>query len=245
MNRQQLQSKVFQAAEQTLSRQHYVSAIDILTGIGLLQPVHVQEWRKGKIPYLEKVIQGNLGKISYAMSCFRRWATQQGLKPSQTAYLARTRTNKQELQFSKSSDPNIEYAYRTHYVSPLLSVKKQQKIQEKLDKPPELVVFITLKEAQCTRCQKELERSSFLYREADQSLCLNCAGFETLVFLPSGNAKLTRRVKNECARYLVVVKFSRTRKRYERQGLLVEEQILEKARRDLGEDFQESPCYLG
>ncbi len=157
--------------------------------------------------------------------------------------MARTRTDQKELQFSKSGNPNLEYAYRTHYVSPLLSVKKQQKIQEKLDKPPELVVFITAKDSQCSRCQKELWRSSFLYREADQSLCLNCAGLDKLVFLPSGNAKLTRRVKNECVRYLVVVKFSRAHKRYERQGLLVEEQILEKALRDLGEDFQELPGY--
>ncbi len=52
----------------------------------------------------------------------------------------------------------------------------------------------------------------------------NCAGLDEWVFLPSGNAQLTRQVKRECLRYFVVLKFSHARKRYERQGLLVEEQ---------------------
>lgn len=233
MNRKQLQSKVFQIAEQVLARQHYVSAIDILVGIGLLQPAHVQNWRKGKVPYLEKVIQGNLGKISFAMRCYRQWAAHKQLKPSQTAYMTQTKTNRRELQFSKSGDSHIEYAYRTHYVSPLLSAKKQQKIQEKLSQLPELVVLIITQDGQCSRCHKELSRSSFLYREADQSFCLSCAGLDKLAFFPSGNAQLTRQVKQECTRYFVVLKFSRARKRYERQGLLVEEQGLEKARQKL------------
>ena len=142
MNRQQLESKIFQTAEQILSRQYYVSAIDLFVGIGLLQSSQVQEWRKGKIPYLEKTIQGNLIKISYAMKCFRRWAAHKSLKPSQTAYLTHTKKDKRALQFSKSGNPKIEHSYRTHYVSPLLSTQKQAKIQEKhrSDSQPELII---------------------------------------------------------------------------------------------------------
>jgi hypothetical protein len=116
---------------------------------------------------------------------------------------------------------------------------KSRKIQEKLNQPPELVVLIITQDGQCARCQKKLSRSSFLYREADQSLCLSCAGLDELVFLPSGNARLTRQVKRECLRYFVVLKFSRARKRYERQGLLVEEQGLEQARQKLGVHCQD------
>jgi len=116
-NRNTVERRAIQSAEEILHRQNYVSSIDVLVGMRLLQAVHVQDWRKGKIPYLEKVIQGNLKKISFVMQCFRRWATQKGLKPSKTTYLARTYGPKRDLQWSKSGDPSIESAYQTHYVS--------------------------------------------------------------------------------------------------------------------------------
>jgi hypothetical protein len=50
-----------------------------------------------------------------------------------------------------------------------------------------------------------------------------------LVFLPAGNAALSRRAKKASRLSAVVVRFSRARKRYERQGILVEEQALEEA----------------
>jgi hypothetical protein len=50
-----------------------------------------------------------------------------------------------------------------------------------------------------------------------------------LVFLPAGNAALSRRAKAGSALAAVVVRWSRSRKRYERQGILVEEAALERA----------------
>jgi hypothetical protein len=44
---------------------------------------------------------------------------------------------------------------------------------------------------------------------------------------------LTRRVKAKSARHAVVVRFSKSRRRYERQGLLVEPQALTEAQREL------------
>jgi len=60
-------------------------------------------------------------------------------------------------------------------------------------------------------------------------LCLACADMNHLVFLPSGEAALARRAKKASGLSAVVVRWSRTRKRYERQGLLVEEAALEQA----------------
>jgi hypothetical protein len=197
------------------------------------KPSHIQDWRKGRISYLEEVIQGNLNKISYAMKCFRIWANKKGLKASQSAYLARTKGPKRELQFSKSNRPTIENAYQTHYISPLLSEKKQEHLKVKLDKAPELVVFITINDSQCSQCKKELSRGNFLFMEADQPLCLNCAGFEELVFLPRGDAKQTRYAIKYSSLYLIAVKFSRSRKRYERQGVLVQQEAIQKAEGEL------------
>jgi hypothetical protein len=63
--------------------------------------------------------------------------------------------------------------------------------------------------------------------------CLRCIGLDDLEFLPSGNALLTRRAKAKSARHAVVVKFSRTRRRYERQGLLVEANALREAQEEI------------
>lgn len=126
-NRASIKKRVIQAAETVLYKQHYVSPIDILVGIGWLQPMHVQDWRKGRVSCLEKVIQANLGKISFAMRCFRGWAAEKNLKTSETVYLLRTNGPRREAVFSKSANPNIEKAYKTTYVSPILSEKKQAK----------------------------------------------------------------------------------------------------------------------
>ena len=78
----------------------------------------------------------------------------------------------------KGAKAKIELAYRTHYVSPELSEEKQQNLKEKLDKPPELVVFSIIGSSKCDACQKELPKGSFLFKEDDQAQCMPCAGFQ-------------------------------------------------------------------
>ena len=80
---------------------------------------------------------------------------------------------------------------------------------------------------------------SFLFMEAEQPLCLVCAGFGDLEFLAAGDVALTRRATKHSARNAVVVRFSRDRKRYERQGVLVETLALESAERECAEDADE------
>ncbi len=63
-------------------------------------------------------------------------------------------------------------------------------------------------------------------------LCLSCADMNHLVFLPAGDAALTRRARKASGLAAVVVRFSRSRGRYERQGILVEEAALEQAERE-------------
>jgi hypothetical protein len=52
---------------------------------------------------------------------------------------------------------------------------------------------------------------------------------DQLVFLPSGDAGLTRRARIARTLSAVVVRWSRARGRYERQGLLVEQAALQAA----------------
>ena len=68
--------------------------------------------------------------------------------------------------------------------------------------------------------------------EGARPLCLECADLDHLVYLSRGDAALTRRATKHSTLHAVVVRFSRSRKRYERQGVLVEEAALEQAERE-------------
>ena len=133
------------AAEAALAERKFVTAIDVLVGVGWLEPRRVDEWRQGRVDYLERVVVASLGKISTAMQCLRLWAKARGLEPSETAYVARTR-DRRPLQFSKSGDPGIELAYRTHWVSPVLSERKRARLAERQSRPPDLVVVSPVKD---------------------------------------------------------------------------------------------------
>jgi hypothetical protein len=124
-----IEQRVARAAEAALQHHGYVAAVDVLVGIGWLPPVHRDHWQQGRVPYLEKVVQAGPGKVAAAMRALSRWTAQQGLQPSETAYVARTR-DRATLQFSASGDPAIERSYRTHWFSPALPENKRARVVE-------------------------------------------------------------------------------------------------------------------
>jgi hypothetical protein len=232
-NRARLADRVSRAAEVAFAAQAYVSCIDVLVGIGWLDPTALQRWRQGQIDCLEGVVQTNLPRISEAMKLFRTWARENGLRPSETQYVART-PQRQTLRFSQSGDHTIEQLYRTHWVSPALSEQKRERLAEKVNRAPELVVVQALHEWTCHRCGGT---GGLLIMETAGPACLSCVGLGDLEFLGAGDALLTRRAKAKSARHAVVVRFSKSRKRYERQGLLVEPQALADAAGELGKQL--------
>ena len=94
----------------------------------------------------------------------------------------------------------------------------------------ELKVFISNRDSICDDCGEELGRKAWITLVRDKgALCLSCADLDHLLFLPSGDAALTRRARKHSVLSAVVLRWSQARKQYERQGLLVEQQGLEKA----------------
>lgn len=99
-----------------------------------------------------------------------------------------------------------------------------------MKQPADLKVFITNRESICDECGQNLGRKAWITLDRQiGALCLSCAGMEHLAYLPSGNTALTRRAHKNSTLSAVVLKWSQNRKRYERQGILVEEQALEQA----------------
>jgi hypothetical protein len=222
-NRENLANRVTATAEAVLAAQGYVAPLDVLVGIGWLDAGAVKRWQQGQVECLERVVQSNLPRISEAMKLFRSWANENGLLASETAYVART-PQRQTLVFSRSRNPTIERLYRTHFVSPKLSERRREQLNEKVARAPELVVIQPLnRDWVCHRCGGT---GDLLMMEQPGPACLRCVNLDDLEFLPAGDAKMTRRAQAKSARFAVVVRFSRSRNRYERQGLLVEPRAL-------------------
>jgi hypothetical protein len=99
-----------------------------------------------------------------------------------------------------------------------------------MNRTDELKVIISHRDSTCSECHEQLGRQAWVLLAGERgALCLACADLDHLEFLLSGDAALTRRAKKHSRLHAVVLKWSRARKRYERQGLLVEEEALAKA----------------
>jgi hypothetical protein len=103
----------------------------------------------------------------------------------------------------------------------------------------ELKVFISTRESVCGECGENLGSKAWITLAGEKgALCLACADLDHLVFLPSGDVALTRRSRKHSTLSAVVLKWSRARKRYERQGLLVEEEGLAKVESECLSDLE-------
>ncbi|MFJ6698545.1 DUF2293 domain-containing protein [Streptomyces sp. NPDC091272] len=90
-----------------------------------------------------------------------------------------------------------------------------------------LVVVEPLRRVHCADCRQG--PLPLLILELNAPRCLDCADLGHLVLLPRGDAALTRRARERSSLWAVVVRHDRRRRRYERQGLLVEEAALARA----------------
>ncbi len=97
----------------------------------------------------------------------------------------------------------------------------------------DIKVFISHRESTCGECGEQLGTHAWItLQEQKGALCLSCADLDHLAYLPAGDTALTRRARKYSQLSAVVLKWSRARKRYERQGLLVEEKALEQAEQE-------------
>jgi len=93
----------------------FAAPVDVLMDIGVLDKKKYDDWRHGRVPYLEAVCSVNLHKLSEIMNVVRTYAAANGLKPSFTDY-RQVGSKDRKLRFSKTGNPAIEKAYATHYV---------------------------------------------------------------------------------------------------------------------------------
>jgi uncharacterized protein DUF2293 len=103
----------------------------------------------------------------------------------------------------------------------------------RMEKTSEPKVFITKSDPACVECGEQLGHGAWITLvENKGAVCLSCADLDHLLFLASGDAALSRRARKHSQLSAVVLDWNRARKRYERQGLLVEAQALERAEQE-------------
>ena len=124
MNDGELIGKVHSAMYHQCMDRGYAAPVDVLMDIGVLPKQKYEDWRFGRVPYLERVCTVNLRKLSLIMHQMRVYAQKVGLKASFTCYKQWGVKGKPgqghkpaiHLQFSKSGNPNVERWYATHFL---------------------------------------------------------------------------------------------------------------------------------
>lgn len=147
MNNRELGAKVRSAVYLQCRNRGFAAPVDVLMEIGYLSKQDCENWRYGRVDYLERVCKANLSKLSLVMREMRSYAAKAGLKPS-FCYYKRWGTKKKNgqgrkpvipLRFSKSGDPEIERRYATHLVdlkrTAQLKAERAAKLANQPDSP--------------------------------------------------------------------------------------------------------------
>lgn len=110
--------RIERAVAAVLAKSKVVAPVHVLVGMGLLAPERLEDWRRGRVAYLEQVVNCNLTRLSRLLRILRFHAHDLNLRPSWTAYMRWGKGPKQRLRFTKTGDRRLEEAYETHFVWP-------------------------------------------------------------------------------------------------------------------------------
>ncbi|MCH2207887.1 MAG: DUF2293 domain-containing protein [Lentisphaerales bacterium] len=232
--------KVVKVANDLLIQNDCVNLLDVLCRMNWLDISHIYRWKDGLEDNLESYMQSTPEKRAEVYHIFEEWSAK---LPSIEApwKFHSIITEGKKLQVLDGCQTDLELLFSRHFHSRDLSSRKKTTLHKKLTQKPDLRVFIKTgkDDDTCKKCNTTIYRKNFIYTEAHTVYCLDCAGLGQLVFLPSGDATLSRRAKKFTRKFAEVVEFNKRRKRYERRGILVEEEALEIAKRSCESDASE------
>ncbi|ANI38091.1 DUF2293 domain-containing protein [Mycolicibacterium vaccae] len=208
-----LPARVAQIAEATLADQHFVTPIDVMIGLGWLLPAKADLWLFGVVSSLDRCIRATKAETAAALDALRSWARQHDLQPWDTPYPG--------FAFTADGDPHREHGFRTRWAP----------TQDPAPKAPaprsgEPTVLAAEHSWECGTCG---EPDDLMLRDTRGGICPACAGLGHLVFLPAGDAALTRHAKKAARVSATVVRMNTQRMRRERLGILTEHRAVELA----------------
>lgn len=224
-----LDDAVARIAEATLADQQFVTPVDLLIGLGWLVDSSVHAWLGGLVTSLDRCLRVDETEAADALTALQRWARRHGLKPWETDYAG--------LHFTAGGRVEDERRFRTRWARDEHPAPKTP--------PPRCAqpnILAAERTWECNSCGGE--PTDPLLRVKAGGICLDCTGLGHLVFLPSGDANLTRRTAKASGVTGVVYRMNTPRRRYERQGILAEQCAVELAARQCLEDDDLTPRRL-
>ncbi len=107
--------KVVDAVDAILSERGLVTPVEVFLRVGTLDKAKHDEWRFGRAPSLESVIQGGFGNCSKILKILCFHAFDLDLKPSEFEYKRWGKGKAHYLKFSKSKNRQVEAAYSVSF----------------------------------------------------------------------------------------------------------------------------------
>ena len=127
--------RVVRAVAKILSRSDVVAPVEVLMEMGNLTQKNHEAWRRGHVPYLERVFEGSLSKANRILRLIGFHAHDLNMLPRRTVYHQWGQGKNRILRFSKSGHEGVEDAYSTHYVWNRSPEKKWQVIEQSMPEP--------------------------------------------------------------------------------------------------------------
>lgn len=222
VNAMQLSTRVATVAEETLSRLGRVSFLDVLMDLRWVDENTVDRWRRGEVDPLSAAMSVDEGKLREAFTLFEDWGRARFNAYYDMHYVSATR-DRRILRFTADEDGDrLHLRYATDKWRANAEASR-----------PDLVVLEARAGFECPECGRE---DDWVMMDAGTAICLSCADLDHLVFLPAGNATLSRRARKESSLTALAIRPDRRRNRTRRLGMFIEADALERAEQQCFDD---------
>ena len=95
-----------------------VAPVDVLVKMDILASKDLEDWRFGRVPYLERVIRGSLAALNRLLPILGFLCHDLNLVPSHTVYVKSGKGLRTPLRFTKTGQERLEKLYARHFVWP-------------------------------------------------------------------------------------------------------------------------------
>jgi len=110
--------KVERAVASILASSKVVAPVDVIVRMGWLSAVDVEDWRFGRVPYLERVTNCNLSKLGRFLRILGFHCHDLNLVATPTAYVKWGKGPRTPLRFTKTCEQRLEKIYARHFIWP-------------------------------------------------------------------------------------------------------------------------------